>query len=136
MKTLKSLSLVAMLSTVALLSQGCGLLLLGGAAAGAAYGTVKYVNNTLTVSHDVTLNNAWNAANGTLKELQMPIAESTKDGASGKLLAHNAQKQPVTIETVRKSDHVTEIQITVGTFESQENRVGAQQIHDKMKSRF
>ena len=136
MKTLKSLSLAAMLATVSVLSQGCGLLLLGGVAAGAAYGTVKYVNNTLTVTHDVTLNTAWNAANATLKDLQMPVAESNKDGASGKVLAHNAQKQPVTIEALRKSERVTEIQITVGTFESQDNRIAAQQIHDKMKSRF
>ena len=41
--------MIAALATMPLL-QGCALLLLGGVAAGAAYGTVKYVNNTLKVT--------------------------------------------------------------------------------------
>lgn len=118
------------------LVQGCALLLLGGVAAGAAYGTVKYVNNTLTVTQEVSLDKAWSAANGTLKELKMPVTGSTKDGASGKLEARNARNQPVTIQLVRKADRVTEIKITVGTFDSSENRIEAQQINDQMKSRF
>jgi hypothetical protein len=72
----------------------------------------------------------------TLKELQMPITTSDKDGSSGKLKAQNAKDQPVTIELVRKGDHLTEIQITIGTFDSSENRIESQQIYDKMKSRF
>jgi hypothetical protein len=43
--------------------QGRALLLLGGVAAGAAYGTVKYVNNTLQVSQEVALDKSWDAAN-------------------------------------------------------------------------
>ena len=118
------------------LVQGCALLLIGGVAAGVAYGTVKYVNNTLQVTEEVSLDKAWNAANATLKELQMPVTASTKDGASGKLEARNAKNQPVTIQLMRKTDGVTEIQITVGTFESSANQAEAQQIYDRMKSRF
>ena len=136
MKTFKRLVLLATMLTAMALGQGCALLLLGGVAAGAAYGTVKYVNNTLNVTHDVTLDKAWSAANATLKELQMPVSASSKDGASGKLAAHNAQNQPVVIQLLRKSDRVTEIQITVGTFESAANKVESQQIHDKLKARF
>ena len=44
-----SLIVIAALATMPLI-QGCGLLLLSGVAAGAAYGTVKYVNNTLQVT--------------------------------------------------------------------------------------
>ena len=136
MKTFKlSVLMVAVLTAMALV-QGCGLLLLGGAAAGAAYGTVEYVNNTLHVTHDVSLDKAWNAANAALKELQMPVTASTKDGASGKLEARNAQDQPVTIQTIRKTDSVTEIQITVDTFDSSENRAEAHQIYNRMKARF
>jgi hypothetical protein len=118
------------------LVQGCALLLLGGAAAGAAYGTVKYVNNTLDVTQEVSLDKAWKAANAALKELQMPVTASTKDGATGRLEAVNAQNQPVVIQTIRKTDTVTEIRITVGTFESTANQTEAQQIYDKMKARF
>jgi len=118
------------------LVQGCGLLLLGGVAAGAAYGTVKYVNNTLQVTHDVSLDRAWKAANGSLKELEMPVTASNKDEASGKLDAMNAKNQPVSIRLTRKTDTVTEIQITVGTFESSENKTEARQIYASMKARF
>jgi Protein of unknown function (DUF3568) len=136
MKTLKlSLIVVTALATMPLI-QGCALFVVGGVAAGAAYGTVKFVNNTLQVTQNVSLDNAWDAANGALKELQMPVTASTKDGTSGKLEARNAQNQPVTIQMIRKTDSVTEIHITVGTFDSTENRTEAQQIYDKMKARF
>ena len=136
MKTFKlSVFMVAVL-TAMILVQGCALLLVGGAAAGAAYGTVKYVNNTLQVTYEVSLDKAWDAANAALKELQMPVTSSTKDGVSGKLEARNAQEQPVIIQTIRKTDSVTEIQITVGTFDTSENRTDAQQIYNKMKARF
>jgi hypothetical protein len=127
--------LALMLAGMALV-QGCALLLLGGAAAGAAYGTVKYVNNTLDVTQEVSLDKAWKAANAALKELQMPVTATTKDGATGRLEAVNAQNQPVVIQTIRKTDTVTEIRITVGTFESTVNQTEAQQIYDKMKARF
>ncbi|MGA2852915.1 MAG: DUF3568 family protein [Verrucomicrobiota bacterium] len=130
-----SLIVIAALATMPLI-QGCALLLVGAVAGGAAYGTVEYVNNTLHVTYAVSLDKAWSAANAALKELQMPVTASTKDGASGKLEARNAQDQSVTIQTTRKTDSVTEIQITVGTFDSAANRTEAQQIYDKMKARF
>jgi hypothetical protein len=127
--------LLALLSALTL-TQGCVLLLVGGVAAGAAYGTVKYVNNTLQVTETVSLDKAWKAANAALKELQLPVTESKKDGASGRLKSVNAQNQPVTIQLTRKTDTVTEIEITVGTFDRPENRTEAQQIYDKMHARF
>lgn len=136
MKKIKLTVFLALMLAAMALVQGCALLLLGGAAAGAAYGTVKYVNNTLDVTHEVSLDKAWTAANAALKELQMPVTASTKDGATGRLEALNAKNQPVVIQTIRKTDTVTEIQITVGTFESAANQTEAQQIYDHMKARF
>lgn len=127
---------MATVLTAMALVQGCALLLAGGAAAGVAYGTVKYVDNTLRVTHDVSLDKAWGAANAALQELQMPVTASKKDGASGKLEARNAQNQPVTIQTIRNTDRVTEIRITVGTFDTSANRTEARQIYDTMKARF
>jgi hypothetical protein len=136
MKTIKmAIGTLTMLAALSLL-QGCFLLLVGGAAAGAAYGTVKYVNNTLQVTQNVNLDKAWQAANAALQDLQMPVTESNKDGASGKLKARNAQNQPVTVQLLRKTDTVTEIQITVGTFDSRENRTEARQIYDEMHAKF
>jgi len=88
------------------------------------------------VTDQVSPGRAWDAANAALQELQMPVTESRKDGASGTLKSRNAQNQPVTIETIRKTDSVTEIHITVGTFDTTANRTEAQQIYDKMKARF
>jgi len=136
MKKIKLTVFLALMLAAMAFVQGCALLLLGGAAAGAAYGTVKYVNNTLDVTHEVSLDKAWKAANAALKELQMPVTATTKDGATGRLEAVNAQNQPVVIQTIRKTDTVTEIQITVGTFESAANQTEAQQIYDHMKARF
>jgi conjugal transfer/entry exclusion protein len=136
MKKIKLTVFLALMLAAMAFVQGCALLLLGGAAAGAAYGTVKYVNNTLDVTHEVSLDKAWTAANAALKELQMPVTASTKDGATGRLEALNAKNQPVVIQTIRKTDTVTEIQITVGTFESAANQTEAQQIYDHMKARF
>lgn len=34
---------------------------------------------------------------------------------------------------MRKADSATEIQISIGTFESSANKIEAQQIHDQMK---
>jgi hypothetical protein len=136
MNTFKLPVLLAVLLAAAAFVQGCALLLVGGAAAGAAYGTVKYVNNSLRVADQVPLDNAWSAARAALQQLQMPVTESRKDGASGLLKARNAQEQPVVIEVIRKTDSVTEIHVTVGTFDSAANRTEAQQIYDKMKARF
>jgi conjugal transfer/entry exclusion protein len=136
MKKIKLTAFLTLMLAAMALVQGCALLLLGGAAAGAAYGTVKYVNNTLDVTQEVSLDKAWKAANAALKELQMPVTVATKDGATGRLEALNAKHQPVVIQTIRKTDTVTEIQITVGTFESTANQTEAQQIYDRMKARF
>jgi hypothetical protein len=122
--------------TAITLVQGCALLVVGGLAAGAAYGTIQYVNNTLRVTHNVPLEVAWNAGNDALRDLEIGVETSMKDGASGKLTAHNAHAEKVTIHVTRKADKVTDIEITVGTFDDAANRAEAQQIYTKMKSRF
>lgn len=127
---------VASLIAVMVSVQGCAVLLVGGAAAGVAYGTVKYTNNTLETTHNVSLDPVWQAANSALKELQLPISSSKKDASSGILQSKNAQGQPVTVQAIRKGDTITEVRITVGTFDSSENRTKAQQIHDKLKSKL
>jgi hypothetical protein len=135
-ETLKLSVLGAGLLTTLTLVPGCALLVVGGVAAGTAYGTVEYINNTLDVTQEVSLDKAWSAANAALKELQMPATTSKKDGASGKIQAHNAQGQPITIELIWQTNSSTEIKISVGTFDRTENRVKALQIYDQMKAHF
>ena len=135
-KPIKQAALLAGLATLLSLTQGCALLLLGGVVAGAAYGTVSYVKNTLQVTDHVSLDQCWAAANAALKQLAMPVTRSEKDGASGRLEARNAKDQPVIIQLMRQSDSATEIKISVGTFESQDNRSEAQLIYDRMKAGY
>ena len=136
MKMIRQWGIIVLVLAGMLLSQGCALLLVGGAIAGATYGTVKYARNTLQVTQDVPLDRAWRGANAALKKLQMPVTASSHDGTSGRLVAQNAQNQSVTIQLFRKTDSVTEIQITVGTFDSDQNRSQEQLIYDTMKARF
>jgi len=88
------------------------------------------------VTHDVSLDRAWIAAKATLKELRMPVTSSKNDALSGHLEARNAQEQPVSIGLLRKTDKVTQIRISVGTFDTSANRDGARLIYDAMKTRF
>ncbi len=134
MKTFKTAILTVCLLAVGVVSQGCFLLLLGGA--GATVGAVKYAGNTLQVTHEVSLDNAWSAANGALKKLGLPVTVSKKDELSGHLEARNAQEQLVSIDLLRKTEKVTQIRVTVGTFDTTANRAGAQQVYDTMKNRF
>jgi hypothetical protein len=118
------------------LFQGCALLLVGGAVGGATYGAVMYVGNTLQVTHDVSLDRAWNSANAALKELQIPVTSSKHDQMSGHLEGRNAQEQPVSIDLLRKTEKVTQIRIAVGRFDTSANREGSRLIYDTMKTRF
>ena len=132
MRIFKAATFTAGLLVFAAVLQGCALLLLGGA----TYGTVKYVGNTMQVTHDVSLDKAWHAASAALKELRLPVTSSKNDQMSGHLEARNAQEQPVSIDLLRKTETVTQIRITVGTFDTAANRDGARQVYDAMKRRF
>ena len=132
MKIFKAAILPIYVLAVMALVQGCCLLLLGGA----TYGVVKYAGNILQVTHDVSLDTAWHAANAALEKLNLPITASKKDATSGHLEARNAQEQTASVDLLYKTEKVTQIRITVGTFDTAANRAGAQQIYDAMKTRF
>ena len=142
MKSIKPLPhWVAILASIALL-QGCASPPASspepGAAkpAEAAFGTVTFVNNTLQVTREASLDEAWGAANAALVELQMPVTLSTREGATGRLEAHNAQDKPVVIQLSRKTENVTDVQITVGTLDNEDNQSEAQRVYNKIKAHF
>ena len=118
MKKIKHILILTGMAASLALSQGCALLLVGGLAAGAVYGTVSYAKNTLQVRDNVPLDRAWLAANGALKDLSIPVTVTQKDGTSGRLEGRNIRSQPVIIALTRQADSVTEIEITVGTFDA------------------
>ena len=128
-------ALILVLSLVA--TQGCALLVVG-AVAGAAAGTVSYVGNELHVTQQVSVDKAWSAANEAVRELQFPVIadKTSKDATGGTLTARTSKDQQVRVELSRTSDRITEIRIRVGTFDTTANRSTAQLIWDKMKARL
>jgi hypothetical protein len=115
-------------------TQGCALFVVGAAAVGAGVGTASYMGNELRITREVTLDNAWTAANDAVKELEFRVDKSktVKDAMSGTIEAMTAQNQPVRIQVLRQSDKLTEIRVRVGTFDTTANRQSAQLIYDKM----
>jgi len=136
MKIFKVAILPVCILAAVTLFQGCALLFVGAVVGGATYGTVKYVGNTLQVTHEVSLDNAWHAANAALKTMEFPVTSSQKDASSGHVVARNAREQRVNIDLLRETEKATQIRIAVGTFDTTANRAAAQQIYDAMKTRF
>ena len=121
----------------ALALQGCALFVVG-AAVGAGAGAVSYTGNELRVTHDVTVDRAWGAAEAACKDLGFPVitGKSHKDAIGGTLVARNATDQPVEVQLIRQTDKLTEIRIRVGTFSTSANRASAQLLYDKLKTRL
>ena len=119
----------------AVVLQGCALLVVGAAV---GVGAVSYVGNELRVTQEVTVDRAWDAAQGALAELKIPIisGKSHKDATGGTLIARNARDQEVQIQFVRQSDRLTEIRVRIGIFDTAANRAAAQLVYDKMRARF
>lgn len=136
MKRIKKFVPLFLLLTLTAGTPGCALLLVGGVVAGAAYGTVSYVNNTLQVTENVSLERAWKAADGALQSLSIPVTKTQKDGLSARMEGHSAENQPVIIKLTRQSDTMTKIEVSVGTFDSKANRAEAEVVYDRMKARF
>jgi hypothetical protein len=125
------------ISTGLLAAQGCALFVVG-AAVGAGVGTASYIGNEFRITREVSMDTAWVAANDAVKELEFRVdqTKTMKDAVTGKLAAMTAQNQPVHIQVLRQSDKMTEIRISVGTFDTTANRQSAQLVYDKMKAHF
>jgi len=102
----------------------------------AGHSAVKYANNALQVSENMPLNLTEDAANAALKELQIPAATDKKDPNNVRLAGQDANNQAVIIQLLGKNRYTTDVQITVGTTDSTENRAEEQQIYVKMKDHY
>ena len=133
--TRKWAAVAGVLVVCCVLAEGCALLFVGALAGGAAAGTVSYIGNGLQVVQEVSVDKAWSAAYATVNELQFRVIseKSTKDATGGLLLSKNAKDQTVRIQLFRQSDRLTEIRVTVGSFDTAANRATAQLVYDKMK---
>lgn len=98
-----------------LTSIGCtAALVAGGAAAG--IGTYKYIKGELQSTEKVSLDEAYQATEKAMDDLELTITSKQKDAFDGEVIARRATGKKVTIKLKRRSDSVTEIKIRVGTF--------------------
>jgi len=105
-----------LLAVVVLLTQaGCAVVLLGGAAAAGA-GTVAYVKGELRSTLEASLDQAWQAAQAAVQELEFAATTQEKDALAARLVARTAGDKKVEIKLKRISDTAVEARVRVGTF--------------------
>jgi uncharacterized lipoprotein len=120
------LSLVGILSIVALALSGCVAAALTGVAAGAGVGTAAYVNGEHLQVHRASLDRTWNATLAALKQMNMRVETDTKDAAGGTITAKRADGTDIKI-TEEPADKNTRVKIRVGTFGDQKVSESIQQ---------
>jgi Protein of unknown function (DUF3568) len=123
--------IVALAAALPVLGGGCGLLLVGGAAAAAGVGTYAYVNGELRGTEAAPLDKVWDASQAAMKDMQFPVVTKTKDALEGLLTARTAADKKVQVTLKKLSDSSTEIRIRVGTFGDE---AISRMIMDKIKS--
>lgn len=98
---------------LALSTAGCGLLVVGGAAAGGA-GAAIYYQGKLEKTVDATVKDCYRASHEALKELDMPLNAGEVDYATGNVKSKYADGTKVWIDLERVSDTQTTITVRVG----------------------
>jgi hypothetical protein len=94
---------------------GCGVALLaGGAAAGA--GSYAYVTGELKATEAVSLENAYQAAQQAMSELEFTVTNKQKDAFYAEVNARRASGKKIKVKLDKESNSVTRIRIRVGTF--------------------
>jgi len=94
---------------------GCwlGLVAVG---AGAAVGTVTYVQGEHSQVHSGGFERVWSATSTALRQLQMQIDRTTKDGLGGEIEAHRSDKTAVTVKVEPSGENASIVRIRIGTF--------------------
>lgn len=112
---------------------GCAVFMVG-SAAGLGAGVVSYVGNELQVSREIGLDNAWEAANKAMKDMEYTIipVKTRKDKTCGIIEGRNAKSQTVRMELIRRTDLITDIRIRVGVFATAANKAAGQLLYEKM----
>ena len=107
-----------------------------GAGGGTGHSPVEYVGNSLRVSDNLPLNLVVDAANVAVKKLLITVAVDKKKSGIVRLEGQDAKQQPVIVQLVGINHYTTEVQITVGTADSAENRAEERQIYDEMRTGY
>lgn len=100
-----------------------------GAAAGV--GTVVYVNGELDTVIEADLDQAWEATEKAVKDLEFTTTESSKDALAAEHISRTAQDKKIQIRLNHETDTTTRIRIRVDTFGNEEL---SRAILDKIKA--
>lgn len=99
---------------VALLSSGCGPLVIFGAGAAAGVGGYRYSQGSLTATHEAPFEQTWNAALLAVRALDLEVRDFDHALSSGKISASEADGTPVTLKIQYVSAERTDVCIRVG----------------------
>jgi hypothetical protein len=86
------------------------------AGAGAAVGTVAYVQGEHWQVHSGSFERVWSATTTTLKQLQIQVDKTIKDGLGGEIEAHRADRTAVRVKVEPSGESASTVKIRVGTF--------------------
>ena len=124
----KFLSFV-LVAAVSVLSSGCAVLVVGGAAAGG----YAWYSGELKTSEAVTFDKAVTASQAAMKDLGYTSTETKRDAMLAKLTFRGAGDEKVVVTVNKVSGTVSEIRVRVGAFGDKSRST---MIMDKIKSRL
>jgi hypothetical protein len=84
--------------------------------AGAAVGTVSYVHGEYSQVHAGSFERVWSATTTALRQFQVQIDRTTKDGLGGEIEARRSDKTAVTVTLEPSGENATIVRIRIGTF--------------------
>jgi len=92
---------------------GCTAVLVG---AGAAAGTVAYIQGEHSQIHAANYEKVWSAAVNALNQMNIRVIKTEKDALSGTITARRADDTSVTVKVEPTGADTTTVKIRVGTF--------------------
>lgn len=109
----KKFILMAAIGLLAGLTGGCaGLLLAGGAAAGA--GTYVYMNGELSDTLNASIETTWEATKTAVDKMGLVTQDVSHDALTGRLYAKNVNGKDIYINLKSLTENHTEVRIRVG----------------------
>lgn len=79
-------------------------------------GTVAYVQGEHSQVHPGTFERVWSATATSLKELQIPVDTTTRDGLGGEIEAHRAYTTAVKVKVEPDGENASIVKVRIGTF--------------------
>lgn len=130
MRWLRNVTIAVLISGLMLQMTGCAVLLLGGAAAGAAAAGVMYHEGELRADIETSPPDVIKATERAFRDLIWTKESARSSATDGLATARTATGKEVTVTVNRKTENISNIGIRIGTF-GDENL--SRLLYDKIK---